>query len=67
MISFYYEDKKIHETHVVASMAPEVGTNVRIQDVDIPHDFKYFKVRQVVYVYNGGVDAEVHLDLPNVV
>jgi hypothetical protein len=67
MIAFYYEEKKIHETNVVASLAPAVGTLVKIKEVDIPYDFKHFKVAKVVYIFNGGVDAEVYLDLPNVV
>jgi hypothetical protein len=67
MITFFYEDKKVHETRAVSSLAPKVGELVKVQGVDVPHDFKEFKVRKVVFVYNGGVDVEVHLDLPNVV
>jgi hypothetical protein len=67
MITFYFEDKKVHESNVTASLAPEVGTFVKFHDVSIPHGFDSFKVRKVVYVYNGGVDAEVFVDLPNVV
>lgn len=66
MITFFYEGKKVHETHVVSSLAPEVGALVKVQGVEVPYEFSSFKVRRVIFVFNGGVDAEVDLVLPNV-
>lgn len=61
MITFLKDGKKIHETHVVSSLAPAVGALVKIQGESEP----YFKVEKVVFIFNGGVDADVYVTLPN--
>jgi hypothetical protein len=62
MITFIHEGQELHKSNVAASLAPAVGDLVKFKGEE-----QRYKVNEVVFIFNGGVDAEVRVDLPNVV